>query len=103
MLTIGRIAGGAPKVAHSPGGSGPPPNTWFLSLYPRRHLDRFSRFSTDPGYVQQTDTRRLDSSSSSSNNGDDSIPSNIAPRYRTILVTIGHIFDMRCGFETFWD
>ena len=36
-----------------------PPNIWFhASPYPKRHLDRFIRFSTAHGYVQQTYTHR---------------------------------------------
>jgi len=41
------------------GGMRVPPNIWFhASPYPKRHLDRFIRFSTAHGYVQQTYTHR---------------------------------------------
>ena len=46
------------KTAPSPGRIWAPPNSWFLGpnvSTPKWHLDRFSRFSTAHGRVQETD------------------------------------------------
>jgi len=49
------------KIAHFPGGSGPPTITWFLwptlSPYAKRHLDFFCRFSTARSWLSPTDTQ----------------------------------------------
>ena len=46
ILTKGRIAGGAPKIASFSGGSWPPPNIWFL--WPPESITRTTFRSVHP-------------------------------------------------------